>query len=296
MKFKNLTTGILSISMAAGTLENCCASEPNIDQQFMTEGDCMKTYAKIDAKRIMIHSTADPGTSPQYWHDRWNCHEHQDGEPEDYGVDWPVLGVHFFVDDNKIIQTLPLDCKAWHCGAIGNTHCLSVEMCEPESVVYPYYDPEFAKTLEDRGPDEIAALVASIKQFGPEHPEEGGYDPTDEKNLAYFNSAVKNDVELCAYLFRQMGINPAPTGNLETEPIISHKEGRQIGIASNHQDPEHWWGLHGLTMRGFRWMVYLEWQNQVIDAGEQLGYPGVNFEKREIQYGNWQFYNDFYEG
>ena len=70
-------------------------------------------------------------------------------------------------------------------------------------------------------------------------------EPSDWKtNADYFTACYKNAVELAAYLCRLYGMN-------ETH-IISHKEGHQKGIASNHGDPDHWWGLFGVTMDTFR--------------------------------------------
>ena len=52
---------------------------------------------------------------------------------------------------------------------------------------------------------------------------------------------------LFAALCRQFALDPLADG-----VIISHREGYQRGIASNHGDPEHLWSKFGLQMDGFR--------------------------------------------
>lgn len=54
-------------------------------------------------------------------------------------------------------------------------------------------------------------------------------------------------VELFAYLCRRFELDPMADG-----VIISHWEGFQRGVATDHQDPEHFWGGLGLdTELGF---------------------------------------------
>ena len=55
--------------------------------------------------------------------------------------------------------------------------------------------------------------------------------------------------------------------------ILSHREGHQRGIASNHGDPEHLWAGFGLTMDSFRQAVYTALQPQTPPAGK----PAVPF-------------------
>lgn len=70
-------------------------------------------------------------------------------------------------------------------------------------------------------------------------------EPTDWKtNESYFKACYKNAVELTAYLCQKY--------NLTEKKVISHKEGYQKGIASNHGDPDHWWKYFGYTMTKFR--------------------------------------------
>jgi len=63
----------------------------------------------------------------------------------------------------------------------------------------------------------------------------------------YFLSVYREAVELTAYLCGLYGLDP-----LEPETVISHREGHQLGMASNHGDVEHWFPRFGKTMDEFR--------------------------------------------
>lgn len=63
-------------------------------------------------------------------------------------------------------------------------------------------------------------------------------------NKEYAKKCYDNAVELAAWLCK--------TYNISTDNVISHKEGHQKGIASNHGDPDHWWKYFGFTMNQFR--------------------------------------------
>ena len=73
-----------------------------------------------------------------------------------------------------------------------------------------------------------------------------GFEICEDKgwNKDYFDAAWGNAVALTVYLCRMYG--------LTEKNVISHKEGRQQGIASNHGDPDHWWSKFGRTMDDFR--------------------------------------------
>lgn len=63
----------------------------------------------------------------------------------------------------------------------------------------------------------------------------------------YFNKVYQEAVELCVYLCKMYGLDPAKDG-----VIIGHYEGYKKGIASNHADPGHWFAKHGKSMNTFR--------------------------------------------
>lgn len=73
-----------------------------------------------------------------------------------------------------------------------------------------------------------------------------GFEICEDKGWgeAYFLASWKRAVELAAHLCGLYG--------LTERQIISHREGHARGIASNHGDPDHWWGRFGRTMDDFR--------------------------------------------
>ncbi len=133
--------------------------------------------------------------------------------------DYTRAGVHAFIDakTGEVYQTLPWNRVAWHCGGDGMLTHIGVEMCETDG---EYYDDDGVLHITDAGKAKNDAKTA-------------------------YNSAVK----LFAILADEYDLDP-----LEDGVIISHKEGYERGIATNHGDPEHYWEAVGLgyTMDGFR--------------------------------------------
>lgn len=131
--------------------------------------------------------------------------------------------VHGFIDgnDGTVYQTLPWNHRGWHCGSgsngSGNNTHIGVEMCEPACIKYTS-GSNF--TCSDKA---TARAVAK--------------------------RTYESAVELFAMLCKQYNLNPLADG-----VIISHKEGHNRGIASNHGDPEHLWTQLGMgyTMDTFR--------------------------------------------
>lgn len=161
--------------------------------------------------------------------------------------------VHAFIDgnDGTVYQTLPWNHRGWHCGSgsrgsANNTH-IGVEMCEPACIAYTT-GSAFACA-------DPAAARASVKRT--------------------YEAAV----ELFAMLCNKYGLQPMADG-----VIISHKEGHDRGIASNHGDPEHLWdGLGmGYTMDGFRKAVKgaMESAPDKKDQDDGGGAPAVNYQVR----------------
>lgn len=66
----------------------------------------------------------------------------------------------------------------------------------------------------------------------------------DLKNKDYFEKVYQEAVDLCVYLCKLYG--------LTEKNIICHKEGNDLGIASNHGDVLHWWTKFGKDMDDFR--------------------------------------------
>ena len=127
--------------------------------------------------------------------------------------------VHAFIDGNTgvIYQCLPWSHRGWHGGGASNNTHIGVEMCEPACIKYT------------SGSNFTCSDTATAK--------------------AVVKRTYEAAVELFAFLCKQYNLDPLADG-----VIISHREGRARGIASNHGDPEHLWnGLKmGYTMDGFR--------------------------------------------
>lgn len=128
--------------------------------------------------------------------------------------------VHAFIDgdDGTVYQTLPWDRRGWHAGGAANNTHIGVEMCEPSCITYTGRGAEFTCS-----------------------------NPTKAKVVV--KRTYEAAVELFAMLCKQFDLDPLADG-----VIISHAEGSQRGVASNHADPSHLWdGLKtGYTMEGFR--------------------------------------------
>lgn len=119
--------------------------------------------------------------------------------------------------DGTVYHCLPWNFRGWHAGGKANNTHIGVEMTEPDCIKYI----------------SGASFTCSDKA------------KAREQVMGTYNTAV----ELFASLCKQYNLDPLGDG-----VIISHKEGRSWGIASNHGDPEHLWnGLGtGYTMDTFR--------------------------------------------
>lgn len=115
---------------------------------------------------------------------------------------------------------LPYTKKAWHCGSgskgSGNNSLWSMEMTEPSTIKYI---------------------------SGGQWVETGNGKNTKAHVLATYQNAV----EVFAYICSKFGLDPT-----NDNVIMSHSEGHNKGIASNHGDVEHIWNKFGLTMKQFR--------------------------------------------
>lgn len=122
---------------------------------------------------------------------------------------------HGIIDPDGIYQTLPWEHYGWHAGNPANASYIGVETTEPATIRYTT-----GANFTDTNPTETKAHIKAV------------YD---------------NAVELFAYLCKQYKLDP-----LRKNVIISHNEGRLLGIATAHVDPEHLWTKYGYSMDGFR--------------------------------------------
>lgn len=237
----------------------------DITQAIMTNSDCYKAGRTITPKGIMVHSTATPGADAQTIRSAWDRS----------GAE---AAVHYIIDDQRTLQTLPDTCRAWHCGGAANNTHLSFEICEPQECrLIPVewvalkrgssgwavqrlqmelqargYDPKGVDGSFGPGCD--AALRACQKDLGLTADGSCGpatlsklasrqgsylaYNPQD--TATYFGAVWGRAVALCVQLCKTYGLTAAD--------ILCHSEGYTKGIASNHADVMHWWPYHSKTM------------------------------------------------
>lgn len=187
----------------------------NIVQKYATKNRCYQTARTISVRGLMLHSIGTPQPNADSLANYYNQ---------------SVVGgvcVHGFIDgnDGHIVQTLPWNYRAGHCGSGSNGSCnnthIAIEMCETSHIKYTSGAKFYATDLNQAKKDCARS----------------------------YNTAV----ELFAYLCKQFNLNPLQDG-----VILSHNEGHKRGVASGHVDPEHYWdGLGmGYTMNQFRQDVY----------------------------------------
>lgn len=160
-------------------------------ESIVTDNPCYRAGRKIQVKGLMLHSVGCPQPSAEVFVKRFNSAASK-------------VCVHAFVDGNsgKIYQTLPWDCRAWHCGGSANNTHIGVELCEPACIKYTGG----------------ASFVCN----------------EEEKARESVLRALHAAAELFAKLCVQFQLNPLAEG-----VIISHKEGHDRGLASGHGDPDH---------------------------------------------------------
>ena len=130
------------------------------------------------------------------------------------------------------VKRMPHACRP------ANDHYIGFEMCEPKELQYNSNGTRFTV-------------------------------PADKLQAAkdYVAATYINAVYLFAVLCKFHNKDPLQDG-----VILSHKEGAQRGIASNHGDPEHLWnGLNmGYTMDGFRADVKAKMEEEIDMTVEEV--------------------------
>ena len=122
-------------------------------------------------------------------------------------IDYDESCVHCFIDanDGTAYQTLPWDHRGWHCGSGING-----------SANDTHIGIEVCEPKKGMTPDGREAAKNAVKRT--------------------YESAV----ELCAMLCAYFSLDPLTDG-----VIISHNEGYELGLASDHNDPESTWTSYG---------------------------------------------------
>lgn len=123
---------------------------PEIIQRIIPAGRPNRPGIKRTPKWIIIHDTANPGADAED-HARYL-------ETTDKAVSW-----HYTVDDQRVVQHLPLDESAYHAGdgarGPGNMYGIGIEICE--------FTGGNAAARRDRAEDNAAWLVAQLlRQYG----------------------------------------------------------------------------------------------------------------------------------
>lgn len=179
----------------------------NIKESIVTKNPCYTCGRTITVQGLMLHSVGCPQPKASVFFGNWNK-----GNAN--------VCVHAVLQaDGTVLQLLPWNRRAWHCGSgkngSGNNTHIGVEMTEPDTIKY--------------------TGGSSFKDL----------NPTATKD--FVKKTYKTAVELFAYLCKKYNLNPEKDG-----VIISHSEGNKRGIASNHGDVEHIWNKYGFTMAQFR--------------------------------------------
>ena len=186
----------------------------NITTQITTRNESYIVGQTIRPIGIMLHSVGVPQPSAEVFAGIFNNHRPNGRQ----------VSVHAFIDDRRIIQTLPWDARAWHSGGAANNTHIGIELTEPSTIRYTQ-----------------------------------GSSFTDNNRQAttdFVRRTYENAIDLCVYLCRRFNLNPIGQG-----VIISHSIGHQMGIASNHGDVEHLWNHVGLSVVQFRLEVQRRMQN-----------------------------------
>lgn len=278
-----------------------------ITKRYMTKNPCYTKPVKINPKGIMVHSTATPGVMAEKFANSWDSENAE-------------VSVHYFVDDTKIIHTLPDGYKAWHCGSSANNTHISFEICEPEQMRLVYKRALYNTTPQMSGYD-VKMLQQELKNLGYHTGSVDGYfGPATKESLMKYQSANGLDADgscgpaTWAKLQSRSGslmnynANSADTKNyfeniwknavklcvylcktygFKASDILCHSEGYQKGIASNHADVMHWFPLHGKDMNAFRAAVESELNGDevVVDKDQPDSWAEKSWEKAKNKIG-----------
>lgn len=207
-------------------------------KNYLTNSRCYTQYVKLNPQGIMLHSVGCPQPNPDVFAKNWN-------NKTSNACTTGIIGT------NKAYQFLPFDCKSWHCGTgtkglSANATHLSFEMTEPSTIKYVG-----GATFVDNNPS---------------------------KTLEHVKQTYANALEIFAGICIQFNFNPLGKTPKGYPVILSHSEGYNLGIASNHGDTEHLWSKTiNKTMDDFR----RELAQKISDRGYEL-IDGVYKQKEPV--------------
>ena len=206
-----------------------------IIERVLTKNDCyVANVNRVDSRYVQFQ---DHGADGPMLHSVGCAQPSAMVFAERWNVPNIEKAVHAFIDANTgdVVQTLPWNFRGWHAGGSANNTHIGVEMCESSYITY------------------ISATSFTVKDLA--------------KAQADCKRAYDSAVELFAQLCKDYHWNPLTA-------ILSHHEGWQRGVASNHGDPENYWKGLGMsyTMDGFRADV----KARMEQTGGYLGFPDVS--------------------
>lgn len=201
-----------------------------IIEQYLTKNPCYQTKKSIKVQGLMLHSIGVPQPNPLSLMKNWNRST------------FDSACVHGFIGEDNSYITLP--CmevpgyahRAWHAGkgknGSANNAYIGVEMCEPSQIKYK------------GGATFVCTDTAAAR--------------------TYVEKATHNAVILFAHLCYFHNLNP-----LAKDVIISHEEGCQKGIASNHGDPIHLWRQLGMDYDMNKFRKDVQKELEFLKKGEE---------------------------
>ncbi len=131
-----IKNGILQVNEINGT--------PVVIDLIPTSNKISRPQIAITPKYITVHNTGN--TKPSA-----NANANADAN-SNYAQNTPsYVSWHFLVDDNKIIQNLPINEVAWHAGdgsGDGNYKSIGIEICEHEGIDWDKAKENAAKLIK----------------------------------------------------------------------------------------------------------------------------------------------------
>lgn len=276
-KSQNLFLIYVKKNITDSTNDNSQDSQKSlsITTRFLTNNPRQKAHKSKNKTGVVQHSTGTPGAQANSFLSNWNKSSCE-AEAE------------FIIDDTGIYQCLDIGIRSWHCGGTGNNTHVGIEICEPEDA--RFLDANWYN-LSQNGKNNTTFAVKAVQQeldargydtngidgiFGSgtknavikfqqsqklsadgivgkdtlhalQNRENSFVKYSVDKNQSYFEDVYRKAIYTCGYILAKSKVKTVTENN-----VLSHAEGYQKGIASNHADVGHWFPLHGKTMDDYR--------------------------------------------